>query len=124
MSDEIGADAVFMHFPPVPKANPGEKLRITGGPPKSAVVTEESLKALSPAKRLETVLDCNDDFRLFGYRSESSVIFVDEVEKTKRMLTIAVHPDRHPKAQKSATAATQKVAQAAERVKTYAITHK
>jgi hypothetical protein len=40
------------------------------------------------------------------------------------VLTIIVHPDRHPKEQKRATKAAQKVAQAAENVMLHAIGHK
>jgi hypothetical protein len=68
-------DNVFFHFPPVPAANPGEKARITLGSPKSLPVSAVELGKLPPEVRLDTVLDCNCPFRLFGYKDKSLPFF-------------------------------------------------
>lgn len=118
---EIDDDAVFYHFPPVPPGNPGEVLRVTLGPPKSLAVNAVELGKLSPNERLDVVLECNCAFRLFGFKDKFARFYIHEIEKKKKILLVAVHPDKFPKQQKRANDATAKVNQSFDSIAIFAI---
>jgi len=109
---------VFHHFPPIPTEEPGAQRRVALHPPKSQPLTVDTLARATPLQRLELILDCNDDHRLFGINSRDERFTLYDLVSTRKRLLFVAHPDKHTAVdQPKATRAYQKVETVFNRLK-------